>query len=421
MKILSKNTALIPQPRTVDTFPSGLVRVTQTYIGRTALKATHRALLAEGNAMPDGNSSPCLDGLKIFPEAQERARDDGMTEYIVTAYGRVNSTGKKTFAQELSSYRSSYKVKEFIWNIETQNEEENYYIQSVSAPATVDKLIWLFCVPKNEQLSIVPTITPNVYNYDGTKRESLSLLAPLIGAPVDVYHDPAQATIGYFHEGTKKSPQSVVRQISKSFFVSSIEKSNFGDFDEWTVTYTQPIPEFNFTDLGGYWIAARISPFSSIANLLPYNETVENETLGAVWNLDSSSSNYVQLTESFQTTETGRAKIQLVGDTYSINNQFGYYTPGMGNIGVSFVPFSRPQGGTAFNGQIPPRIFQGPAEWVPSLASPASDSGGEYRNYVYNLVGSVLLARFRWTLSNEFGQTHSFTGAAEYRPDTLTP
>ena len=295
MKILSKNTALIPQPRTVDTFPSGLVRVTQTYIGRTALKATHRALLAEGNAMPDGNSSPCLDGLKIFPEAQERARDDGMTEYIVTAYGRVNSTGKKTFAQELSSYRSLYKVKDFIGNIETQNNPENYYTRSVSAPATVDKLIWLFCVPKNEQLSIVPTITPNVYNYDGTKRESISLLGVF---------NASQATIGYFHEGTKKSPQSVVRQINKSFLVSSIEKSNFGDFDEWTVTYTQPIPEFNFTDLGGYWLAARISPSSSIANLLPYNETVENETLGAGWTLNSPSGgineivvgNYVQLT-----------------------------------------------------------------------------------------------------------------------------
>lgn len=84
---------LIPQPgRAVDTFPSGLVRVSQTYIGRTANAAAHRATLAVGNNMPDGDTSPCIDGLKIFPEVQERRREDGWTEYIVSAYGRMRST-----------------------------------------------------------------------------------------------------------------------------------------------------------------------------------------------------------------------------------------------------------------------------------------------------------------------------------------
>lgn len=90
----SNPTALIPQPgRAVNTFPSGLVRVDQTYLGLTSQAATHRATLAVGNEMPDGDSTPCIDGLFIFPEAQERRREDGFTEYIVSAYGRVNSTG----------------------------------------------------------------------------------------------------------------------------------------------------------------------------------------------------------------------------------------------------------------------------------------------------------------------------------------
>ena len=86
-------TGLIAQPgRAVNTFPSGLVRVDQTYLGLTANATAHRAILAVGNDMPDGDTSPCIDGLKIFPEAQERRREDGFTEYIVSAYGRLKST-----------------------------------------------------------------------------------------------------------------------------------------------------------------------------------------------------------------------------------------------------------------------------------------------------------------------------------------
>jgi len=86
-------TGLIAQPgRAVNTFPSGLVRVDQTYLGLTANTATHRGILSVGNDMPDGDTAPCIDGLKIFPEVQERRREDGWTEYIVSAYGRLKLT-----------------------------------------------------------------------------------------------------------------------------------------------------------------------------------------------------------------------------------------------------------------------------------------------------------------------------------------
>lgn len=99
----SNPTALIAQPgRAVNTFPSGLVRVDQTYLGLTSQAATHRATLAVGNNMPDGDSSPCIDGLKIFPEAQERRREDGFTEYIVSAYGRSKSTA--TIERSMKNY-----------------------------------------------------------------------------------------------------------------------------------------------------------------------------------------------------------------------------------------------------------------------------------------------------------------------------
>ena len=417
MIILTKNTDLVPQPRTVDTFPSGLVRVTQTYIGRTALKATHRAILAEGNDMPDGNSTPCIDGLKIFPAPQERARDDGMTEYIVTAYGRVNTTGKKTFEQDLSSCISTFSVKIFIWHIDSQSESTSINDVPFLHPVTVDRLIWVFCAKKNVQTSILPTDTPRVYNYDGSELLSRNFLETLQASPL------SGNLVGYFNEGGLKAPSTVVRSIIKSFEVKSIEKSNFGSFDEWTVTYTQPPPTFNFKDLNGFWTPARISPFSSIDNLLPYNDTVQTETLGEVWNLNSTSGSinenvvgdYVQLTDSFQNTPSGRAKLQAG----SINNQFGYYVSGGDGTTQNFVPFSRPPGGTYRANQIPPTVIQGAAVWGPRITNTGSDSIGDYNTYVYNLEGSALYAWYRWTLSNEFGQTRLFTGRAEFRPEVL--
>lgn len=85
--------ALYPQPgRSVSTFATGLVRVDQKYICATVDAATHRAALAIGNPMPDGNSAPCIDGIFISPIPNEVDRGDGFTEFIVSAYGRSSIT-----------------------------------------------------------------------------------------------------------------------------------------------------------------------------------------------------------------------------------------------------------------------------------------------------------------------------------------
>jgi hypothetical protein len=88
--------------RTVSTFPSGLVRVDQTFICPTSDAATHRAALAVGNDMP-GASAPAISGLKIFPEPQERQRGDGFTEFIVSAYGNTNTTGIITKSKKIGT------------------------------------------------------------------------------------------------------------------------------------------------------------------------------------------------------------------------------------------------------------------------------------------------------------------------------
>ena len=102
--IYKSTSDLIAQPgRSVSTFPSGLVRVEQTYLGLTANAATNRATLAVGNNMPGGDSSPCIDGLKIFPEVQEVRREDGYTEYQVCAYGRCNTSGRSFKSMEVQT------------------------------------------------------------------------------------------------------------------------------------------------------------------------------------------------------------------------------------------------------------------------------------------------------------------------------
>jgi hypothetical protein len=78
--------------RTVATFESGLVRVDQSYVSTNAAAPTNRATLAIGDDMPDGNEAPAIDGLKIFPHPQEITRQDGFTEFRVSAYGRITET-----------------------------------------------------------------------------------------------------------------------------------------------------------------------------------------------------------------------------------------------------------------------------------------------------------------------------------------
>jgi hypothetical protein len=91
--IYEKNAGeLIPQGgRSVSTFPSGLIRVDQTFICSTPNVATHRADLKIKEDFP-GGSEPAIDGLYIYPEVQENRRGDGFSELIASGYGRTAVT-----------------------------------------------------------------------------------------------------------------------------------------------------------------------------------------------------------------------------------------------------------------------------------------------------------------------------------------
>jgi hypothetical protein len=75
--------------RTVQTYPSGLVRVERSFVCRKADVAKTRNTIRVNERMPMDDGAPAFDGLFIFPEPQEVVRDDGFVEFRVTAYGRT--------------------------------------------------------------------------------------------------------------------------------------------------------------------------------------------------------------------------------------------------------------------------------------------------------------------------------------------
>lgn len=83
-------TDLIALPnRTVQTYPSGLVRVERSFVCRKDRVARFRNTIKVNEPMPLDDGAPAVDGLYIFPEPQEIVRDDGFVEFRVTAYGRT--------------------------------------------------------------------------------------------------------------------------------------------------------------------------------------------------------------------------------------------------------------------------------------------------------------------------------------------
>jgi len=74
------------------TDPSGTYTPSGDAVGSFTVSAnTIRSTLAIGKPMPDGDSSPSIDGLAIFPTPDENRRGDGFTDFNVSAYGRASS------------------------------------------------------------------------------------------------------------------------------------------------------------------------------------------------------------------------------------------------------------------------------------------------------------------------------------------
>jgi len=95
--------ALVWQPDIrVSTFPSGLVLVQRSAIGRAS--DNHRDKVEVGDILPADNT-PAFDGLYIFPGTQE-TRTASHTTYLVSAYGRNTNKPIETRLDKIILNRS---------------------------------------------------------------------------------------------------------------------------------------------------------------------------------------------------------------------------------------------------------------------------------------------------------------------------
>jgi hypothetical protein len=213
MVYITNDLLLIPQPgRAVTTFPSGLVRVDQTYFGLTEKQATHRALLAVGANMPDGDKYPAIDWpnsdgtnfeptLKIFPEVQESRREEGFTDYRVSAYGRTNESGITTRGLTLEKYSESFSINQGEGVAPAQYTVEEFW--------EIETLTMQKTLKSTETMEDFPAAPTNLFKRLRNRRVTGTVPS---GSPATLY-------------------------LSWSVVVLSAQRTNFGHIDELTITF----------------------------------------------------------------------------------------------------------------------------------------------------------------------------------------
>jgi hypothetical protein len=207
------------------------VRVDQSFLGLTANAATHRAILAVGNDMPDGDTSPCIDGLKIFPEVQERRREDGFTEYLVSAYGRTNSTGKLSKSLDVSTVQVPTYLT--ITNLPAGTNNSTTPVQ-MTVIVTTTAVTRSAVVPASASNSAIPLPSGDA------SFTIISTTFDAIKASLKGLYPNGQFTLG-----------SLTGTISVTAELKAITRSGFGSFDETSATLVGTPKVINFATITG--------------------------------------------------------------------------------------------------------------------------------------------------------------------------
>ena len=207
-------TNLIALPtRTVQTYPSGLVRVERSFVCRKENADNQRTTLVVGQTIPLDLGPPAIDGLYIFPEPQENVRDDGFVEFRVTAYGRSNFVGSAVLGVQLVTLTASY---------------THTFTPGVGTPVVFSwtiKEIWLA-----DTYTVTRTMLASESN------SKISITPPELGRTLK-YREitgtrPGMNIPGYFQIAG-------LFEIAASWeaALESLDRRNFGTFDEVTITY----------------------------------------------------------------------------------------------------------------------------------------------------------------------------------------
>jgi len=194
---------LIAMPgRSVQTFPSGLVRVERSFMCRKGDVARYRNILRVNEPMPFDDGAPAIDGLYIFPEVQEQVRDDGFVEFRVTAYGR------STIEPYVQVFSVSGQLIVAVSTTEIVPSpfggfEDQVTVTFETAPSVNDMLQCKIVLPASTT-RIAFNAPPSGYIPSGE---------PLPGVPINGQIEPLR------------------------FYLSNLSSVNFGLWSEWSYSY----------------------------------------------------------------------------------------------------------------------------------------------------------------------------------------
>lgn len=224
--------------RTVQTYPSGLVRVERSFVCRKTDVATYRQQIKVGDEMPLDDGAPAIDGLYIFPDPQEVLRPDGFAEFRVTAYGRSNTTGQRvrSFPKTgIFTFSAGFNVPNTVYDPNDTSSP-----QTISMPVRKDYYYdkfdanFRFCIPANERIP-VPT---DIREIGGAFVE---------GTDIDLFTQSFSAAEIFTNLNSAFVPSTAVRiSAGLQTFPYGFQRSNFGKFDEIFVAYSVNAQNIDF-------------------------------------------------------------------------------------------------------------------------------------------------------------------------------
>jgi len=150
--IYKGETGWIKQPdQTVSVFPSGLCLIKQSHLIRKDNFEIGAFLI--GDRLPAKDTSMCVDGAFIFPSPQYSDDGNGFMRCLISAYGRVNTTGTSFSSKRLGDYVST--ITTITGTVSTTT--------TLNTQKLFDAITYQFVVKKNE---VVGTPYVNLYIYE---------------------------------------------------------------------------------------------------------------------------------------------------------------------------------------------------------------------------------------------------------------
>jgi hypothetical protein len=379
--------------RLTKTFASGLCLIQQTYIVPKDL-ATYDAF-KKGDAITD--AQPCIDGAFIFPAPDYQDTGDGFVRCTVTAYGRVNSTGNKTFSKELAVQKFEARF------IPANGDAENIDTIIYGIQVTADKLIWKFVTPKSASPNVSISENLKIYRLNGEALESVEVTEFFSLSSLAQSSNPTEISFN--------TPEQI----------ALAEAVNYGLFDEWTVSYkavptTVSLGTWQRTTAPG--LRANYNPIFSYAvpgpNLWPgkiaWNDVERNGSflinLTNITNISAPNGSWNSQSPTKLIPKTNTLTTTFLGGLAKINQHEFFYTPPV---------FSGPPPVTVIGDDTPPGpsvYTSGPFKFNRVLVDMTTDSFGV--NYVYKWVLEEIFEIFSVTVANENNQSLTYTVAIKF-------